>query len=413
VCFSGARDHYQVAQALAEAGLLERLVTDLYFDPEGGRIRRGLARLFPRLLARHNAAVPGGRVLTTAATLVDSLLLKTALANRSRQIRLDRRLGRLARHEAWKSRSPLFSYSYYAAEAFAPGRRRPARRFLFQLHPHPCSVRQVLKEEMLCAPAFALSLKREHEIGAPEEHFTALCDESRLANGWVVASTYTARTLIENGVPGERIHVVPYGVDATRFPARDKAPPNSQPFRIIWVGSMVQRKGLSYFLEAVRGLPQEGLEVLVCGNHAVEERAIQSYGIPTLRVLRALPTGELARLLRASDLFVLPSLAEGFGHVILEAMSSGVPVVTTPSTCAPDVLVDGVHGFVVPIRDSAALANRMAWGREHRQDLYRMGVAAAGQARTFTWQRFRSGIVKAYLEMTEETPLSDPASRGL
>jgi glycosyltransferase involved in cell wall biosynthesis len=251
-------------------------------------------------------------------------------------------------------------------------------------------------------PKFARSLRWEHELGDPEEHFNALCEEPLLANGWVVASTFTALTLAENGVPKERIHIVPYGVDSFRFPCRDQAPARSEPFRVVWVGSMVQRKGLSYFLEAMGSLPQKGLEVLICGNVNIEQDLIESSNIPSIRVHRALSDPELTQLLRSSDLFVLPSLVEGFGHVILEAMSSGLPVVTTASTCAPDVLSDGLHGFVVPIRDSAAIAKVVDWGRSHRTELHQMGVAAAHRAAEFTWERFRRGMVKAYLSMLEQ-----------
>src|SRR5262249_47571460 len=79
--------------------------------------------------------------------------------------------------------------------------------------------------------------------------------------------------------------------------------------------------------------------------------------------------------------------------------SSGLPVLTTPSTCAPDIMIDGQHGFVVPARDSGALVRAIEWGRKHRSELHRMGLAAGVQARQFTWQRFRDGIVRAYREM--------------
>src|SRR6185312_7106534 len=89
------------------------------------------------------------------------------------------------------------------------------------------------------------------------------------------------------------------------------------------------------------------------------------------------------------------------GHVILEAMSYGLPVLTTSSTCAPDVLVDGKHGFIVPIRNTEALAAKISWGRAHRTELYQMGLAAAARARLFTWERFRRGVVAAYTKMAE------------
>jgi glycosyltransferase involved in cell wall biosynthesis len=401
-CFSGSRDHYQLALALQEVGFLEKLVTDLYWEPRKLARESRITKLFPKLLARHTPGLPQSQVITPPGAMFDSLLMKTMFASRSRQIRLDRMIGLRARRESWKLQTALFSYSYYAAEAFAPGERQSRWRFLFQLHPHPATVRRILGEEMLRSPEFKASLQWEHELGSTQRHFESLCEESRLANGWIVASSYTASTLAENGVPRNQIHVVPYGVNFGTYPCRDCPPPATKPFRVVWVGSMTQRKGLSYFLEAIGSLPQEGLEVLICGRSAVDRRVIENYGIKSVRILQGLATADLAAQLRQSDLFVLPSLAEGFGHVILEAMASGVPVVTTSSTCAPDVFKDGEHGFIVPIRDIGALVRTIKWGSQHRSELYQMGLGAAKQARTFTWQRFRAGVVKAYQEMVEQ-----------
>ena len=411
VSFAGSRDHYELARALQGAGLLERLVTDLYWEPEALPFGPKMGNRFPKLMARHNPGLPRRRIVTPIRAMVDGLLMKTALATRQRQIRLDQILGQAARDLAWRSRSALFSYSYYAAAAFKPGARRPPMRFLFQLHPHPAAVRDILQAELVRAPRFAGSLKWEHEIGAPEAHFKSLCQEAHLANGWVVASSYTAKTLADQGIPRNEIHVVPYGVETKDYPCRDFRPRAEDPFRVIWIGSMTQRKGLSYFLEAMGSLPQENLEVIICGHHAVDRLLIKEYGIRNVRVHKGLPTSKLTPLLRTCDLFVLPSLVEGFAHVILEAMSSGVPVLTTRSTCAPDVLEDGVHGFLIPIRDPAAIANRVIWGRQHRMELYQMGHIAAACARTFTWDRFRKGAVDAYAEMVG-TCLSRPEIRS-
>jgi glycosyltransferase involved in cell wall biosynthesis len=401
VCHVGSRDRYEVAAALAGAGLLEKVVTDLYLAPERIPFLSAFGRRFPKILARSNRLIPADRVVAPLRLSAASLLMRIGLRSRDRQIRLDLSIGRRARYDALKSKSALFSYSYYAAGAFAEGANRPAMRFLFQLHPHPAVVRKIFQREMIEAPRFARSLRWEYELGAPEAHFASLCQESSLANGWVTASSYTASTLAQNGVPRQQIHVVPYGVDFEEYACRDRSPSARAPFRVVWVGNMTQRKGLSYFLEAVGAIPQENLEVLVCGNYAIERQVIQEYGIRSIRILRGLATGALTDQMRGCDLFVLPSLAEGFGHAILEAMALGLPVLTTANTCAPDVLVDGEHGFVVPVRDNAALAKAITWGRSHRAQLYRMGLAGAARARQFTWERFRKGIVAAYCAMVE------------
>jgi glycosyltransferase involved in cell wall biosynthesis len=118
-----------------------------------------------------------------------------------------------------------------------------------------------------------------------------------------------------------------------------------------------------------------------------------------MEIMIGLPQQELVRRMHEADIFVLPSLAEGFAHVILEAMSCGLPVIATPHTCAPDVIVDGKHGFIVPIRDSERIAERLAWAIDRRTELASMGEAAALQARLFTWERFRSGVRQAYRKM--------------
>ena len=401
VCHRGSRDYYEASVAFVQAGLLETLVTDIYLSPKSLPFSESLYRRYPKFFARSHPALPPSQVTTPPACMWDSALTRTPLDSRTRQIRLDRAIGRRGRLEALRRQTALFSYSYYAAEAFAEAEPRPPFRFLFQLHPHPATVRKILLEEIQRQPGFAASLKLESEIGAPEDHFNRLCSESRLANGWIVASSYTASTLAENGVPRDQIHVVPYGVDFNLFPRRTSPPPPTAPFRIMWVGSMAQRKGLSYFLDAIAALPQENLEVLICGNSDAEAAVIRERGIRSIRVLKGLPTAVLSAELRAADLFVLPSLTEGFGHAIIEALASGIPVLTTASTCAPDVLIDGQHGFIVPIRDSQALVERINWGRAHRTGLYQMGLAAAAHVRQFTWERFRGGIVAAYRKMVE------------
>jgi len=74
-------------------------------------------------------------------------------------------------------------------------------------------------------------------------------------------------------------------------------------------------------------------------------------------------------------------------------------VIATDHTCAPDVITDGKDGFIVPIRDSNRIAERLAWAIDHRSETIEMGEAAALQARRFTWERFRCGVIEAYKKM--------------
>jgi glycosyltransferase involved in cell wall biosynthesis len=398
LCHAGHRDLYQAAWALREADLLEALVTDLYFDPAGLPLLRRVAAAWPKLgvyscrgLARSDVRAPWSATLR-------ALALKR-WPSHPRQMAHAREIGRAARRLAEGTGATLFAYSYYAASAFEPGGGLPANRILFQVHPHPASVRRLLREELELVPEAAVSLKWEQEIGSTEEHFESLCSEPLLANAWIAASSFTAQTLAEHGIPRSQIHVVPYGVDPVNFPARQAPPPRGQPLRLVWVGNLVQRKGLTYLLEAVSRFPVRDVELVICTHDPVDAGLIKRRNLANVRVLIGLPRPALVEQLHHADLFAFPSLIEGFGAVILEAMSCGLPVLTTPNTCGPDVVREGETGFIVPVRDPAGIAGRIEWGLAHRDRLFEMGRAAAQSAQARTWERFRKGLVGAYLRI--------------
>ena len=238
-------------------------------------------------------------------------------------------------------------------------------------------------------------------MSLPEEAFAQMAQEAQLANGWVAASRYTAQTLSDHGIPADKIHVVPYGVDLRSFSPRKQPPAQGEPFTIIYVGSLIQRKGLSYLLEAVRALKSRNIRLLLRGRGGVDRELLKSYSDVDYDLKLGLPLTELVRDIQRSDVFVLPSLTEGFAQVILEAMACGVPVITTANTCAPDIMAEGSQGFIVPIRNPNAIEEKLIWGLEHREALAEMGRQAAAQAGIFTLERFRSEIRAAYQTMVE------------
>ena len=342
--------------------------------------------------------------LAPKAVLAD-VAKKLTRRTRDWDVYKDAALGDAARRRAIETNSALFSYSYYAHSAFRRADAELAYRFLFQLHPHPQSVQEMLTEEMERTPIARASLLMEAEMSLPQEVFARMAEEAHLANGWVAASRYTAQTLAAHGVPIEKVHVVPYGVSLADFPPRRWPPAPEEPFTIIYLGSLIQRKGLSYLLDAMRVLKSEGysknVRLLLRGRGGVDRDLLKHYDDVDFDLKLGLPLPELVQDLQRSDVFVLPSLTEGFAQVILEAMACGVPVITTANTCAPDVMTEGVHGFILPIRDSGAIAEKIVWGLEHRDALAAMGQEAARQAAGFTLERFRAGVRSAYRAMIE------------
>jgi glycosyltransferase involved in cell wall biosynthesis len=265
------------------------------------------------------------------------------------------------------------------------------------MHPHPASAQRILREELSLVPNARLSLLQEHELSIPPHTYDKLIAEPTMADTVFVASTFCAHTVIEHGIPPERLRVIPYGVASTQFPEKPRATSVREPLRLIFLGSIVQRKGIAYLLRAMELLKDASVRLTVCGQIAPDINLIEQYHDNRIELKVGLPHAGVVQELHAADVFVFPSILEGFAHVILEAMSCGLPVITTPNTCGPDVIVDGEHGFIVPIRDPQALADRITWFLDHRSQLADMGHQAAIRAREFTWHRFRHSVCEAYV----------------
>jgi starch synthase len=161
--------------------------------------------------------------------------------------------------------------------------------------------------------------------------------------------------------------------------------------RVLFVGALSQRKGLSYLMKAAGQLGST-IELTLIGRRISECRPLDQ----ALRVHRWIPSishGALLEEMSHHDVMVFPSLFEGFGLVILEAMSQGVPVIATPNTAAPDFVGDGDDGFIVPIRDGDAIAEKLEMLTLDRDLLAAMSHAALRKAAAHSWEEYRHSIV--------------------
>lgn len=388
VVHAGARDSYQVAQALLDADLLDRLVTNVYWP---GWAKR-----------QYGAEIPSKCVRLSAFGALH-YWLKKVMPSWGLERMSDHSLGRLAGRLARRRASALLAYSYYASSAFRSAGQGDVKRILFQLHPHPSSVRKLLQEELELVPAARDSLLQEAELSLTDAELDELSNEPRLADAIIAASSFTLRTLTENGCGTKPTRVIPYGVDRNRFPLRAHPPASSGPLRVVWVGQICQRKGLSYLLDAAQKLSTPHLEILFRGYGRADKNLLACYPNVRVDVQLGLPRDRLLQDLHSADVFALPSLVEGFAHSILEAMSSGLPVITTPNTCGGDIVTSGVDGFVVPIRNSEEIATILERALSHRSQLAEMGRAAAKTAAQLTWNAFRMKIEQAYLAFLGES----------
>ena len=209
-----------------------------------------------------------------------------------------------------------------------------------------------------------------------------------------VPSSFSLRSFVEKGVPREKLRLNSLGVDLSIFhpmPKRDSV------FRVLFVGSISIRKGITYLLEAVRRAAIGALDLVLIGQIDKDaERVVAKCDLP-LRHLGVLPRAELAEHYSQASVLVLPSIEDGFGLVMAQAMACGVAVIATTNTGAEDLLTDGIEGFIVPIRDAAAIAGKIVLLYEHPEVRDAMGAAALARVRALGgWNSYGEKMAAMY-----------------
>lgn len=183
-------------------------------------------------------------------------------------------------------------------------------------------------------------------------------------------------------VPHQQVLILPNSIDWTAYAKIEREPSDpSSPLRVVYIGRLAREKGLYELLRAVSlaHAPGTGVRLVVAGS-GPEEAPLRRYaaelGIQNLVSFAGPVYGkDKINLLGAADVFVLASYAEGLPYALLESMAAGVPVIATRVGAIPDVLVSGIHGLFVPLRESHAIARAIAMLVVDRELLARMGTA--------------------------------------
>lgn len=247
-------------------------------------------------------------------------------------------------------------------------------------------IRDEMRREASLVPAYAATLQFHDfpdSVVARHERELALCDHL------MVLSDHARASLVARGVDEAKMTMTPLGVDLELFQPSPR--PDDGVFRIVFVGQITQRKGISYLVDGFRraGIPNSEL-VFVGEVIGTRDPWI---GIPGVRHVPPMPRVELPAVYGASDVYVLPSLAEGFPLTAIEAMACGLPSILSEHTFAHDVITDGRDGYVVPVRDADAIGERLrALAADHHLRA-EIGACARARAEDFPWSRYGERVL--------------------
>lgn len=240
--------------------------------------------------------------------------------------------------------------------------------------------------------------------GAPEPVFPGgramerCLGEYAEADAIVVPSQFCKRSFLDHGVPANKVYVIPYGVDLSLF---HQQPKEDNRFRVIFVGGYSLQKGIGYLFDAVRPLVQTGhVEVWLVGGPSPEARHILEKNADLFMDKGFHPRAKLSWFYSQASVMVLPSVQDGFGMVILQAMACGVPVIATTHTGASEIITDGHEGFIVPVRDPQAIQEKIEWMLSHPREREAMGEAAMAMvANLGGWNAYGEACLAMYREV--------------
>ncbi len=218
-----------------------------------------------------------------------------------------------------------------------------------------------------------------------------------------VPSTFVYTTFVEQGVAASKIRLLPYGVNLSRFQPVDK--PDSQRFDMLFVGGMSLRKGVQYLVQAYQKIKHSSKSLTFVGSPSASLiEALTSRGLwpEDAIVLGHLPQTELKQIMSRSHVLVLPSIEDGFGMVMAQAMACGCPVVASNHTGAEDLMTNCLEGFIVPVRDVSALTDKLQQLADEPQLRSVMGEKALQKVQSLGgWGDYGDHAMKIYKEITK------------
>jgi len=312
-------------------------------------------------------------------------------------------------------------WAHYALKSITAARKAGAKIIIESGSCHILEQKKLLEEEY--------SKFNVPFIPLHKKNIAKMLQEYQLADYIMTLSEFSYQSFIKHGVPKSKLFKVTCGIDVDYFlqsrTLRDAQPTlklrrapqgerlvNSdtyheknivrEKYRVIFVGLLNLRKGIQYLLQAWNKLsitiPEDQIELLLVGNLQQDLKLVlQNIPIKKNVIFYGSTSREnLRELYRSSNLFVLPSIEDGFGMVMGEAMASGLPVICTTNTGGPDIIIDQEHGFIIPARNSNALAEKIEWCYNNQETCKLMGVNAQEQIKKFTWDRYGENVHQIY-----------------
>jgi glycosyltransferase involved in cell wall biosynthesis len=208
---------------------------------------------------------------------------------------------------------------------------------------------------------------------------------------------------LKYGMAPERVAYIPNGVER-RFFGQPRRYARGETLRLLYAGTWLDQRGIFYIREAMQRLARRtpGLKLTIAGPATPAEEVMRFFGpqlAGNIEVRPVIAAGSMQELYAEHDIFVFPSLMEGLPSVLLEAMASGMPVITAETCGMPDMVQDSFNGLLVPPADATALENAIAKLAESEELRERLGCAAHESMKRYEWTSAAEKLEELFLRV--------------
>ncbi len=391
----GARAHYLIPKALQLKGNLSYLITDTWIASAAvrSRLAGSPVRMVKSFASRYSAAIPANAVKSFSFKFlaIEVMLRAKRLKGWDLIIARNNYFESIAENIFRKlpSTDSVLGISYTSHKVFKVAGQRKQKKILFQIDPG-------LKEEHIVADIVARygDVYTTNWEPAPASYWNAWREECTMADVIMANSIWSKDALIEEGIEEQKIKVVPlpFQIEKKHNAFKKEYPVafnKERPMRCLFLGTLTLRKGVHIVLEVASRLVNAPIEFIMVGQNELDMKLLDK---PNVQYKGVASRADTDAYYQSSDVFLFPTLSDGFGLTQLEAMAWQLPVIA--SKHCGEVVVNQVNGLELDTCDADTLEKALMYCLEHPETLKKTASNCLETVKQFSLENFADSLAK-------------------
>ena len=412
-CQLGAREHYAIPRVLHSQEKLKLLITDAYISPKSA------LNILPKSWFANLKQRNHHELETADIQAYNNSLVFWELRQRRQNNRSWNRI--IARNQWWQQKVlktleeldltdkniTLFAYSYAARDLLKYAQKKGWKTVLGQIDPGIIETKLVLKANK------NYSQYQSNLANIPLEYWSNWREELTIADRIMVNSPWSKQAIEQAGVATAKIEVVPLAYQAPQAAQnfqRTYPQFNSQrPLRVLFLGQVILRKGIAAIFEAIELLADRPIEFWFVGTIGIKIPPQFKYH-PQIKWIGSVTRQATNYYYQQADLFLFPTLSDGFGLTQLEAQAWGLPIIAS-KFCA-SVVEDRINGLILPDVTGEKIAKSLAFCLDNPQVLRQLSLNTYQARSQFGLNKLADRLAQKPFDSQQSTVSSQQLSRS-